>query len=243
MKKDFDPIGEGAVFLIDKPSGWTSFDVVAELRSLLKKRYGVRKLKVGHAGTLDPMATGLLICCSGRMTKSIHRFQDAEKEYVGRVRFGYSTASCDADSEFISEHSTEGIDRESIEAVLPKFRGKIEQVPPSHSAVRVGGKRAYEEARKGKDPGLGARSVEVHDIRIESFQAPELELRIRCSKGTYIRSIARDLGKELKSGAYLSALRRTRIGEDRVDDAHTMNDLREFLQQPPESALDPGIGN
>ena len=231
MEKDFDPIQKGSYFLIDKPKGWTSFDVVSELREELKRAYGLKKLKVGHAGTLDPMATGLLICCSGPMTKRIQEFQEAEKEYVATLTFGYRTASHDADSEVVSEHPIEGIDRDAIERALEKFKGPIEQIPPAHSAIRINGKRAYEEARKGKEPRLGPRQVEIHEIRIESLEMPELRLRIRCSKGTYIRSLARDIGDELKSGAYLSALRRTAIGPYLVDDARTIDELRARIQR------------
>ncbi len=226
----FDPIKKGSFFLIDKPKGWTSFDVVNELRGQLKKTYGVKKLKVGHAGTLDPMATGLLICCSGPMTKRIQEFQEAEKEYLATLHFGYRTASHDADSEVVSEHSTKGIDREAMEKVLSKFQGSVEQVPPAHSAVKIDGKRAYEEARKGKTPHLSPRQVEIHEIGIDRFQMPELSLRIRCSKGTYIRSLARDIGEELNSGAYLNALRRTSIGRYHVDDAWRIDELRTLIQ-------------
>ncbi len=242
MEQRFDPIKNGSYFLVDKPKGWTSFDVVAELRHLLKKAYGVKKLKVGHAGTLDPMATGLLILCSGPMTKRIHEFQEAEKEYEGTLHFGYRTASHDAETEIVSEHSTEGLDRDKIEQILEKFKGSIEQTPPAHSAVRINGKRAYEEARKGNDPKLAARKVEVHQLRIEKLEIPESTLRIRCSKGTYIRSLARDIGDETKCGAYLSSLRRTAIGKYRVEDAHTIDELRKTFRAFPDPAKDPGSG-
>ncbi|MFB6257744.1 MAG: tRNA pseudouridine(55) synthase TruB [Flavobacteriales bacterium] len=227
----FDPKQDGEVFLVDKPKDWTSFDVVAHLRTLLKKRHRLKRLKVGHAGTLDPMATGLLICCSGRQTKRIQEFQEAEKEYVATLQLGYRTFTCDAESELIAEHSTKEVTDERIEQLLPSFQGTIQQVPPSHSAVRVNGKRAYEEARKGRDPGLGARTVKIHDIRVEASEIPELTLRIRCGKGSYIRSIARDLGDRLGCGAYLSALRRTRIGDHLVEDARTIHELRASLRK------------
>lgn len=243
MAKTSDPIQKGDAFLIDKPSGWTSFDVVAKLRDLLKKAYGVKKLKVGHAGTLDPMATGLLICCSGPMTKRVTEFQEAEKEYVGTLCFGYRTASHDIESELISEHSTEGVDQKAIQAVLGRFRGAIEQIPPAHSAVRINGKRAYEEARKGNDPRLGSRNVEIHELEIEALEMPELTLRIRCSKGTYIRALARDIGEALNSGAYLSSLRRTAIGEYHVEDAYRIDELRELYRASSDPSNDSESGN
>jgi tRNA pseudouridine55 synthase len=238
MNKGFDPIKSGAVFSIDKPKGWSSFAVVDQLRKSLKKAYGVKKLKVGHAGTLDPMATGLLICCSGPMTKRIDQFQNAEKSYRATLRFGYRTASHDAETEVVSEHPTEGIDQERIETVLPSFEGRIQQVPPSYSAVRINGKRAYEEARKGKEPELGSRTVDIHEIELESFEGEEATIRIRCGKGTYIRSLARDLGEELGSAAYLKALRRTRIGEYDVDNALTIDELRASLQSEEKAVSD-----
>lgn len=239
MEKTFDPIHTGAVFSIDKPKGWTSFDVVDRLRKWLKKAYGVKKLKVGHAGTLDPMATGLLICCSGPMTKRVNEFQEAEKCYRATLKFGYSTASHDGETEVVSEHSTENIDGERLGTILPVFEGSIQQVPPAYSAVRVNGKRAYEEARKGKDPGLEARTVEIRKIELESFEGDEAVLLIRCGKGTYIRSLARDLGEQLGSAAYLKALRRTRIGDRDVDDALTIDELRASLQAERKPATDP----
>lgn len=239
MDQELDPKYRGAVFSIDKPKGWTSFDVVDHLRKQLKKKFGLKKLKVGHAGTLDPMATGLLICCCGPMTKRINEFQEGEKTYEAKVRFGYRTASNDAETEIVSEHSTKGIDEECIEEALENFKGKIEQVPPAHSAVRVNGKRAYEEARKGKDPGLGARNVEVHQLELEGFVSEIATLRIRCSKGTYIRSLARDLGDELGTGAYLTELRRTGIGRYDVEDAFTIDELRAHLKEDPDPESDP----
>lgn len=231
MEKAFDPISKGAVFPIDKPKGWTSFDVVDRLRKWLKKSYGVKKLKVGHAGTLDPMATGLLICCSGPMTKRINKFQEDEKVYRATVGFGYQTSTLDAEGEVTAEHATEGIDRDRIEALLPSFQGKIEQVPPAHSAVKINGKRAYEEARKGNDPGLEARQVEIHELHLENFENEEATIYIRCGKGTYIRSLARDLGERCGSAAYLKALRRIRIGQYHVDDAFTIDELRASFQE------------
>lgn len=231
MEKEFDPIRKGAAFLLDKPKEWTSFDVVGKLRSLLKKHYGVRRLKVGHAGTLDPMATGLLISCSGPMTKRINEYQDADKEYKATVRLGERTASCDAETEATSRAPVDHLTRETIDEALQAFIGEIRQVPPAFSAVRVNGKRAYQEARKGKDPKLDPRIVQVHGIEIEAFELPEVDLSIRCGKGTYIRSIARDLGEELGCGAYLKELRRTRIGEQRIEDAWTIEGIKAFLKE------------
>lgn len=231
MEKEFDPIKKGAAFLLDKPKSWTSFDVVGKLRSLLKEHYSVRRLKVGHAGTLDPMATGLLICCSGPMTKRISEYQDADKEYRAKVRLGERTASCDAETEATSSSPVEHLNLEKVEEALNAFVGEIRQVPPAFSAVRVNGKRAYQEARKGKDPKLDPRIVQVHGIEVEAFELPEVDLSIRCGKGTYIRSLARDLGEKLECGAHLKELRRTRIGEYRIEDAWTIEGIKAFLKE------------
>ncbi len=242
MTKDSDPIKEGAYFLIDKPSGWTSFDVVDRLRKMLKKANGVKKLKVGHAGTLDPLATGLLICCSGPMTKRINEFQEAEKSYRATFRLGQTTHSHDAETEVVEEQDPSHIDEKDLEEVLKNYRGAIEQVPPAYSAVRVEGKRAYEEARKGKDVGLKARNVEVHELQLERYEVPRVTLFIRCGKGTYVRSLARDIGNDLGCGAHLEQLRRTAIGPYRVDDAYTIDELCTLLQNSPDTAQDPERG-
>lgn len=234
MKKgmeQFDPVNKGEAIPFDKPKGWTSFDVVAKVRDRLKRHYGLKKLKVGHAGTLDPMATGLLVLCCGPMTRSVHRFQDAEKEYVATVRLGEGTPSHDAETQVERMEPVDHITQEQVERALKTFEGETEQKPPAYSALRVNGKRAYEEARKGKDPKLEARRVRIEEIRLESLSLPEADIRIRCGKGTYIRSIARDLGETLGTSAHLTALRRTRIGEQHIDEAWTLQDLEDRLKK------------
>jgi tRNA pseudouridine55 synthase len=209
----------GGVVLIDKPYGWTSFDAVNKIRSVLRKYYGIRKIKVGHAGTLDPLATGLVIICTGKMTKEITHFQLLEKEYIAKFELGKTTSSFDLETVVDKEYKTSHITKELIDITIEKFIGEIDQVPPLFSAKYIDGKRAYKSARRGDDVELPSSRVNIREIIVEKFDLPELTLRIACSKGTYIRSLARDIGLELKSGAYLSALRRTRIGEYEVSNA------------------------
>ncbi len=206
---------EGEVLYIDKPLGWTSFDVVNKIRIALKCELGIKKIKVGHAGTLDPLATGVLIVCTGRATKRINGLMDHDKEYVATVRFGATTPSYDLETEIDKTYPTEHITKELIETVLgEKFTGEIEQYPPLFSAIKIDGKRGYQLARQGKtDAKIKAKNVKIHDIKIEKFETPEVTLCIKCSKGTYIRSIARDLGEALKSGGHLVSLRRTMVGD------------------------------
>ena len=203
----------GRVLLINKPLRWTSFDVVNKLRFKLKIK------KIGHAGTLDPLATGLLIICVGKMTKRIEEFMGLEKEYTGKFVLGKTTPSHDLETEVNDEKDisqlAEGIIREKVKP----FIGTVSQLPPLHSAIRIGGKRAYEFARKGRDVQLNPRDVQIHEFEITSIDLPEVSFRIVCSKGTYIRSIARDFGNALGVGAYLSALCRTRIGTFKLTDA------------------------
>lgn len=218
----------GALMLIDKPLHWTSFDVVNKVRYALRAKCG--KIKVGHAGTLDPLATGLVMVCTGKWTKRIEEFMASEKEYVATVRFGATTPSYDLEKEIDATYPYEHITKELIESVLPQFLGKIMQVPPLFSAIRIDGKRAYEKARKGSDEEPDAREIEIMELEILSYNAPDLELRVRCGKGTYIRSLARDLGRACQSGAHLIALRRTRSGEYSVNDANNLEDLVAKLQ-------------
>ncbi len=220
---------EGALVTIDKPLRWTSFDAVNKIRWCLRKTCG--KLKVGHAGTLDPLATGLVIVCIGRWTKDIEKYMGQQKEYVAQLTLGAITPSFDMETEVEEYCSYEHIDRSGFEKVLERFRGEIEQVPPVYSAVRVDGVRAYEKARKGKGLEMPPRRVYIREIEILQFAPPLVELRIVCGKGTYIRSLANDIGKACGSGAYLSALRRTAIGDFRIEDAHKMEDLVAFLQE------------
>lgn len=203
----------GRVLLINKPLEWTSFDAVNKLRYKLKIK------KIGHAGTLDPLATGLLIICVGKMTKRIEEFMGLEKEYTGTFVVGQSTPSHDLETEIDEQYDISGLTEEAIREATRQFTGKISQLPPIHSAIRVGGKRAYQFARKGKPLELQPREVEVIAFEITSIELPRVKFRIVCSKGTYIRSIARDFGKALGVGAYLTELCRTRIGPFKLEDA------------------------
>lgn len=209
---------EGDVLLVDKPYRCTSFDVVGKVRQYIKRKYQ-QKVKVGHAGTLDPLASGLLIICVGRFTKQIDNYQAQEKEYTGTLRLGATTPSFDIEKPIDAEFPYEHITEEMVDEVRQRFLGDIEQVPPQFSAIRMGGRRAYEMAREGEEAPIQPRQISIPTFEITRFELPELDFRIVCSKGTYIRSIARDFGFELDSGAYLTALRRTRIGEFRVENA------------------------
>lgn len=216
---------DGEVLLIDKPLGWTSFDVINRFRVFLKKNLGIKKIKAGHAGTLDPLATGLLIVCTGKFTKRIGEFQDREKEYTGTFRLGATTPSYDLEHEVDQTYPTGHISPEMIYDVAVAFTGELMQVPPVYSAIKIDGKRAFKYARKGKDPDLAARPVTIHEFEITRIEMPDVDFRIRCSKGTYIRSLARDFGEKLGSGAHLTTLCRTRIGEFRLEDAHHLEML------------------
>lgn len=209
---------EGDVLLVDKPYRCTSFDVVGKVRQYIKRKYQ-QKVKVGHAGTLDPLASGLLIICVGRFTKQIDNYQAQEKEYTGTLRLGATTPSFDLEKPIDAEFPYEHITEEMVDEVRQRFLGDIEQVPPLFSAIRMGGRRAYEMAREGEEAPIQPRQISIPTFEITRFELPELDFRIVCSKGTYIRSIARDFGFELDSGAYLTALRRTRIGEFKVENA------------------------
>lgn len=209
---------EGDVLLVDKPYRCTSFDVVGKVRQYIKRKYQ-QKVKVGHAGTLDPLASGLLIICVGKFTKQIDNYQAQEKEYTGTLRLGATTPSFDLEKPIDAEFSYEHITEEMVDEVRQRFLGDIEQVPPQFSAIRMGGRRAYEMAREGEEAPIQPRQISIPTFEITRFELPDVDFRIVCSKGTYIRSIARDFGVELDSGAHLTALRRTRIGEFRVENA------------------------
>ncbi|GGW55450.1 tRNA pseudouridine synthase B [Winogradskyella epiphytica] len=219
----------GQVLLIDKPLTWTSFQVVNKLRWAIRQAYGIKKIKVGHAGTLDPLATGLLVICTGKMTKQINTFQGQEKEYTGTFVIGGTTPSFDLETEVDQSFPTEHITDELIHKTTEQFIGKIEQFPPVFSAIKKDGKRLYEFARAGEDVEIKSRQVEITEFEITKINSStesssahiELEFRVVCSKGTYIRSLAHDFGKALNSGAHLSVLRRTRIGDFKVEDALT----------------------
>lgn len=220
---------EGAFILVDKPLTWTSFDVVNKIRWCLRKKYG--KLKVGHAGTLDPLATGVVIVCTGKWTKEIESYMGQEKEYVALLRLGATTPSFDLETEVDAVYPYEHIDLNKLEEVLKLFTGNIQQIPPVFSAIRVDGVRAYEKARKGRSLEMQARDIFVREIEVVRFAPPEVELRIVCSKGTYIRSLANDIGKACGSGAYLAGLCRTAIGDFRVEKANKMEELVVYLQE------------
>jgi len=215
---------EGQVLLIDKPLEWTSFDVVRKIRSLVKIK------KVGHAGTLDPLATGLLIVCTGKFTKRINEFMAQEKEYTGTITLGATTPTYDLESEPQDLKSTENITKTQIIAAAEKFTGHISQVPPIHSAIKVGGKRVYELARKGHDIKLEPRNVVIKEFVITRIEMPIVAFRVVCSTGTYIRSLANDFGVELGTGGYLSSLVRTRIGDFKLGDAKTIDEIQEEIQ-------------
>ena len=226
--KDFDFIN-GEVLLIDKPIGWTSFDVVNSLRYSIKKALEVRKIKVGHAGTLDPLATGLLIVCTGKMTKQIDRFQGMDKVYTGRMMIGATTPSYDLETEIDEEFDISSITSEQLTKTAAYFEGDIEQVPPVYSAVKIDGKRAFEYARKDNEVKIRSRKVTIHDFKLINNELPDIDFYVQCSKGTYIRSLVDDFGKALKNGAHLKALRRTMIGDYSVNDAYTVEEIKEII--------------
>lgn len=219
-------VEEGAVFLIDKPLDWTSFDTVNFVRALFKRFYGIRKLKVGHAGTLDPLATGLLILCTGPMTKQIEDFQAQIKTYTGTMLLGQSTPTYDLESDPNEFFPTDKVTPEQIEAARLKFIGDIKQHPPKYSAIKIKGKRAFDYARSDEEIELKARDIHIDDFKLSLDRFPEIDFEITCSKGTYIRSLAHDFGRELGNGACLKTLRRTRIGDFRVEDAWQLEDLK-----------------
>lgn len=203
---------KGEIIGIDKPLGWTSFDVVKRLRGAIQRRLGIRKFKVGHAGTLDPLATGVLIVCTGRATRRIDLLQQGRKEYIATMRLGATTPSFDLEKEIDATYPYQHVTRQLILDTLPQFTGRIMQVPPVFSAVKIDGKRAYLHARKGHDIELAAKPLEIDEFELLDFDGRDMTLRILCSKGTYIRALARDLGFALNSGAHLIALRRTSVG-------------------------------
>jgi tRNA pseudouridine55 synthase len=220
---------EGEVILIDKPLHWTSFNVVKKIRQLIKNKYKLKDIKVGHAGTLDPLATGLLILCTGKKTKEINLIQDRDKEYIASIEFGKSTPSFDLETEFNGEYVTNHITSELIREKIKAFIGEIDQIPPLYSAKFVDGKRAYKFARKGVNMELKPSRVNIKELEILDFSESILTLRILCSKGTYIRSLANDLGAALNSGGYLKALRRTISGNYQIKDALTIDEFQEKL--------------
>ncbi len=227
MEYDF---AAGEILLLDKPLDWTSFDVVKKVRNTLRVK------KVGHAGTLDPLATGLLILCTGKYTKRIDEIQGQEKEYTGTIRLGEVTPSYDRETEVTETRDISHLTREAIEAAANTFVGTIEQVPPIYSAVMVDGKRAYDLARKGKSAELKARTITINAFDITAIEGAEVHFRVICTKGTYIRSLAHDLGEKLGCGAHLSSLVRTRIGDYKLADALTIEDVQEIRRKQLEAA-------
>ncbi len=222
---------DGKILLFDKPAYWTSFDLVNKVRFMIRSCLGIKKIKVGHAGTLDPLATGLMILCTGKATKRIEEFRDLDKEYLATVTIGKSTPSYDLETEVDAEYPTNHVTGDLLKQVLESFVGEQMQLPPLHSAKFIDGKRAYEFARKGINRELTPVRVFFREISLISFDMPEIRVKIVCSKGTYVRSFARDLGKALGSGAYLSALERTAIGPNRIGDAFTLEKFEEFLEE------------
>ena len=232
-KKDMMDFKEGEILCFDKPLGWTSFKVVGHARYHLCRYLGVKKLKVGHAGTLDPLATGVVIVCTGKATRRIEELQQHTKEYVATIRLGATTPSFDLEHEIDVLYPTEHIDRPMVEEVLKQFVGEIEQVPPAFSACMVNGTRAYDLARKGKEVELKAKKLVIDEIELLDCSLPDITIRVVCSKGTYIRALARDIGQALQSGAHLTALRRTRVGDIRVEDCLNPLKFKEWVAALP----------
>ena len=221
---------EGVILAFDKPYHWTSFDVVGKVRWLICRRLGVKKLKVGHAGTLDPLATGVLIVCTGRATKRIEELQSGTKEYYATIRLGATTPSYDLEKPIDANYPWEHITREAVEKVLEKFQGTIEQVPPTFSACKVDGKRAYKMARNGDEVELKPKTLVIDEIELTECNLPDITIRVVCSKGTYIRALARDIGQALGSGGHLTALRRTRVGDYRVEESLNPEAFQSWLE-------------
>ena len=224
---------EGEYIYINKPYRMTSFGALAYVRTRVSKKVGVKRVKTGHAGTLDPLATGVLILCTGKKTKEIERLQLDTKDYTATLQLGATTPSYDMEHEVNQTYPTEHITEELIRSVLSDFVGDIEQVPPSYSACKIGGERAYKLKRKGEEVTLKAKTVRIDEIELTHFdpETMQMSIRVSCGKGTYIRSLARDIGRALQSGAYLTALCRTRLGDVRIEDCVTIDDFPAWLEQ------------
>ena len=221
----------GQILLFDKPLEWTSFQVVNKVRWLIRKNCGIKKIKVGHAGTLDPLATGLLIICTGKFTKKIQELQGQEKEYTGTFTLGATTPSYDLETEIDNTFPTDHLSAEKLQQATEQFKGDIEQFPPVFSALKKDGKRLYEYARKGEEVKINSRMVNISSFELTDIELPNVDFKVSCSKGTYIRSLAHDFGKAVKSGAHLSALRRTKIGDFNVENAFTIDTFIETLPE------------
>ena len=220
-----DEILNGKILLINKPKNWTSFDVVKKVKSTIKQKHNIPKIKIGHAGTLDPLATGLLIVCTGRYTKKIAEIQEKKKTYIGELILGKTTPSYDLETPFDAHFPTQHINEKMLISAVKKFIGKIDQTPPLYSALKVKGERLYNKARRGEKVNIPSRKVEITSFKLTNILLPKIQFEIVCSKGTYIRSIAYDFGKKVDSGAYLSSLKRTRIGEYMLNNSFEINDL------------------
>lgn len=221
----------GEIIAVDKPLKWTSFDAVKRLRGAIQRRLGVKKFKVGHAGTLDPLATGVLIVCTGRATRKIEELQSGEKEYVAEIRLGATTPSYDLETEVDNTYPYEHITEDMTNEALARFQGAIMQVPPVFSAVKIDGRRAYKYARKGKEVELKAKPLSISEIELLEFSLPIIKIRVVCSKGTYIRALARDIGEALGSGAHLVGLQRTRVGEISISDCLSIDNALKLIDE------------
>lgn len=228
---------QGGFILLNKPYTWTSFQATKKIQYILKRHFGLKKIKIGHAGTLDPLATGLLVLCVGKYTKRIEEFQAQEKEYTGTIHLGATTPSYDLETEIDNTYPVEHINENLIYETAKSFIGEQSQIPPIFSALKINGVRAYTKAREGKEVEIKERTIYIYDFEITDIRFPEVDFRIRCSKGTYIRSIARDFGAKLNSGAYLSALCRTKIGDFKLSETFSIEQVEE--QFPPKSTAEP----
>jgi tRNA pseudouridine55 synthase len=222
---------EGEVLYFNKPLTWTSFNLVAKVKYPLLRKLRIKKLKVGHAGTLDPLATGVMIICTGKATKRIEEFQYQTKEYIASIKLGATTPSYDLEKEIDATYPTEHITRELVEETLKKFIGSIEQIPPAFSACKVDGERAYELARAGKEVELKPKTLVIDEIELLECNLPEIKIRVVCSKGTYIRALARDIGEALNSGAHLTGLIRTRVGDVKLEHCMEIENFVEWLEK------------
>ena len=231
MEFNKESLIEGEILLINKPLKWTSFQVVNKIRWLIKSKFNIKKIKVGHAGTLDPLADGLLIICTGKMTKKIDQFQNLDKIYTGKFFLGATTPSYDLETEVNSVKPINNISEKLISKALKSFNGKITQTPPIFSAIKHKGKKLYEYARKGETVKIKEREVLIYEFIITKYQLPELSFLVKCSKGTYIRSLANDFGEKLECGAYLSKLTRTAIGNHLLEDSISIEDFEKTLGQ------------
>ena len=226
---------EGEILYFDKPLRWTSFDLVNKVRNIVRYKLGLKKMKIGHAGTLDPLATGVMIVCTGRATKKIESFQYQTKEYVATLKLGATPPSFDLETEIDGVYPTEHITEELLRSTLKNFIGSIQQIPPTYSAVKINGKRAYEYARKGQDVEIKPKTLVIDEIELISFSDNVAKIRVVCSKGTYIRALARDIGQALNSGAHLIGLQRTRIGEVTLSDCRTLEQFESEINEISEA--------